>query len=145
VAGTWDFAVTEGTIAVDALAPQVELTITTTSTATFPTGGGAVIINEGGGSQETLDYDSFLDPDISLADPTSHDHFIGEPVRLTSEPIDASGAWDVATWTGEQSPSGAVQGASGMGRDFAVAVRGLAYSRTTFVAVDVYYTIGGFL
>lgn len=62
----------------------------------------------------------------------------------------AAGTWDNATWdtdvwAGEYAPSQPLQGASGMGRDVAIAVQGSAVTRTTLVAVDVFYTQGGVL
>ena len=58
-----------------------------------------------------------------------------------------AGVWDVATWGGPFSYTSAQPkfGATGMGVDVAVAVRGATTSRTTLVGLDVYYTVGGLL
>lgn len=53
--------------------------------------------------------------------------------------------WDDATWGGDYSPSQPLQGATGVGREVAIAVRGTASSRTVLVGIDVYYTQGGLL
>jgi hypothetical protein len=62
----------------------------------------------------------------------------------------APGTWDNATWdsdvwAGEYSSFQALIGAVGMGREVAIAVRGLAMSRTSFVGADVYFDSGGLL
>jgi hypothetical protein len=56
-----------------------------------------------------------------------------------------SGVWDTAVWGGDGTPSQRMCGASGMGRDVAIAVRGAASSRTVLVGVDVFFQQGGLL
>jgi hypothetical protein len=56
-----------------------------------------------------------------------------------------AGVWDAAIWGGEFSPYMPIQGAAGMGRDVAVAVRGRATSKTTLVALTVFFEQGGVL
>lgn len=53
--------------------------------------------------------------------------------------------WDVSVWSGDSSPSQRIQGATGIGRDVAIAIRGEAISRTTLVGVDVFFDVGGLL
>lgn len=53
--------------------------------------------------------------------------------------------WDVDPWAGDLVPYQPLSGASGMGRDVAIAVRGRATSRTTLVGFDVFFDQGGFL
>jgi hypothetical protein len=56
-----------------------------------------------------------------------------------------AGVWDAAIWGGEFSPYMPIQGAAGMGRDVAIAVRGRATSKTTLVALTVFFEQGGVL
>jgi hypothetical protein len=55
------------------------------------------------------------------------------------------GVWDTATWAGEFNATQTVRGASGMGVDVAIAIRGTATSRTVLVGTDVTFDVGGFL
>jgi hypothetical protein len=50
--------------------------------------------------------------------------------------------WDQAVWGGDQTPYMPIQGAFGMGREVAIAVRGTAISRTTYVGSYVYFEMG---
>jgi hypothetical protein len=63
---------------------------------------------------------------------------------VTGEEWDG-GVWDSSTWAGEYAATTPVRGATGMGVDMAIAVRGTATSRTVLVGIDVAYTQGGFL
>lgn len=56
-----------------------------------------------------------------------------------------SGLWDTATWAGEYSASKPISGASGMGVDVAIAMRGTAAVRTILVGMDIAFKQGGFL
>lgn len=56
-----------------------------------------------------------------------------------------SGLWDTAVWAGTSTPSQEVRGATGIGSEVAVAIRGVSVSRTTLVGIAVTYTSGGFL
>lgn len=53
------------------------------------------------------------------------------------------GVWDTAVWGGAYNTSRNAWGASGMGVDVAVAIRGKAVSRTVLVKIDVGYIQGG--
>lgn len=55
------------------------------------------------------------------------------------------GLWDDAVWGGEYSASQDLRGATGMGVDVAIAIRGTATSRTVLVGIDVGFTQGGAL
>lgn len=55
----------------------------------------------------------------------------------------ASGVWDTATWGGAYSTSREVRGATGIGVDVAIAIRGKAVSRTVLVKIDVGFIQGG--
>jgi hypothetical protein len=70
-----------------------------------------------------------------------------EPTAPTGSPTGGwdSDKWDVAVWGGDYTSSSGVQGACGMGRDVAIAVRGAARSRTVLVGVDVMFDQGGVL
>lgn len=54
-----------------------------------------------------------------------------------------SGVWDSATWQPDFVATQPILGASGMGREVSVALRGNAIAPTTLVGVDLYYTEGG--
>lgn len=56
-----------------------------------------------------------------------------------------SGLWDSAVWGGDSSPSQTLTGATGMGRDAALAFRFAATTPTTLVGFDVLFTQGGLL
>jgi hypothetical protein len=76
----------------------------------------------------------------------------GYDLREASAPAAASsggntwdaGVWDDAEWT-ELAATQAPRGATGMGVDVAIALRGTAVSRTVVVGFDVVYTEGGVL
>lgn len=54
-----------------------------------------------------------------------------------------SGLWDTATWSGDYAPTQAVSGAAGMGRQFAIAIKGRSRARTILTGIDVTFTQGG--
>lgn len=56
-----------------------------------------------------------------------------------------SGVWDSATWGADYIAARMMTGASGIGRDVAIAMRGNARSKTTVVGVDVMFNQGGAL
>jgi hypothetical protein len=62
-----------------------------------------------------------------------------------------SGSWDVGTWDSSvwQSELGTAdyrsKGSTGVGRDFAIALRGTANGRTVLVGMDVFFQVGGAL
>jgi hypothetical protein len=56
-----------------------------------------------------------------------------------------AGVWDTAIWGGDIQGFSAVEGTSGIGRAFAVAMRGSAASRLTLIGWDVTAVKGGFL
>ncbi len=51
--------------------------------------------------------------------------------------------WDSGVWDGGASASQTIRGATGMGREVAVALRGKASSKTTIVGVDAWFNMGG--
>lgn len=55
------------------------------------------------------------------------------------------GLWDVALWQLGDAAAAPLRGATGMGREVAIAVRGNAAGKTTLVGIDVYFTEGGLL
>lgn len=55
------------------------------------------------------------------------------------------GTWDSSTWGEDYTPARVRQGATGMGREIAVAIRGKAAALTSLIGVDVDYTEGGLL
>lgn len=57
---------------------------------------------------------------------------------------DAS-TWDASLWGGEYMAAQTAVGATGMGREVALAWRGYAISRTTLVGFDVHFNAGGLL
>jgi hypothetical protein len=73
-----------------------------------------------------------------------------EPDAPTGSGTSGSGTWDSAVWDadvwgGEYTPTQKLQGASGMGREVALALRGNATSRTTIVGFNVVFEVGGLL
>lgn len=73
-----------------------------------------------------------------------------EPDAPNANPLATGNVWDVAKWdgarwAGDYSTADNVGGAAGCGREVAIAVRGLATSRTVFASVDVHYVEGGLL
>lgn len=56
-----------------------------------------------------------------------------------------SGVWDEAVWGGEYTPVQKVRGSFGMGTAVAIAMRGVAVSRTVLIGFDLTYEAGGFL
>jgi hypothetical protein len=71
------------------------------------------------------------------------------PVALVTEGIGSgtwdNGLWDVDVWGGISVPAQPVRGPIGMGTAVSIALRGSAVSQVVLVAVDVTYTVGGFL
>lgn len=65
-------------------------------------------------------------------------------VRASGSAWDA-GLWDVARWAGEYQASQSLGGATGLGTEVAIAVRGQATSRTVLVGMDIAFDQGGFL
>lgn len=144
--GSWDYGVVEGTLKSDTPVDSTTVEVIRTSTADFPAESSSFRIGAGGASDEVVSYDTWNGTTFSCPDTQpSLDHFAGETVRLYGEPDDDTGTWDVALWGGADLGSGKLRGASGMGKDFAIAIRGAARSRTTLIAVDVLFTRGGFL
>ena len=60
-----------------------------------------------------------------------------------SDPND--GIWDESVWTEDQNVTTKILGASGIGRNIAVALRGTALRQTTLIETDVSAKLGGFL
>jgi len=78
------------------------------------------------------------------------DFDLSEPGPVAGSGIAQDGTWDHATWdasvwSGDLTASTALSGACGMGRDVAIALRGVATSRTTLIGFDVYFEPGGLL
>lgn len=98
-----------------------------------------------------------LRPSLESQQPTptvtaqaNYGYDLSEAPAPTGAGIGAAGTWDVAVWDtdlwgGDYSSYQPMLGASGMGREVAIAVRGVAASRTSFVGVDVYWEEGGLL
>lgn len=87
------------------------------------------------------------DPDFEVA--ARYNYNLTE---LASVATDAPGAgswdvgeWDEAIWGDAYNPIQPVLGASGMGIDTAIAIRGAATSRTILVGFDILYRQGGWL
>jgi hypothetical protein len=146
--GSWDYGLVWGTINVDAPVSSTSLSVTLGSDNDFPADDASILLNPGKATGEQIvDYDSWDGSVFTFTStPTSNDHLIGELVYLSSPPDDDAGTWDVAIW-GDDAPlaSHGFRGAVGMGRDFAIALRGTALTRTVLVGIDVLYTSGGFL
>lgn len=78
------------------------------------------------------------------------DFSLAEPAPPSASATGQEGTWDNATWdssvwSGDYSASQPIQGATGIGRDVAIAIRGKAVSRTVLVDVAVYFDVGGML
>lgn len=56
-----------------------------------------------------------------------------------------SAVWDAAMWGGSLTPFQQIYGASGMGREVAIALQGSAIARTILIAIDVFFETGGLL
>jgi hypothetical protein len=56
-----------------------------------------------------------------------------------------NGLWDVDAWGGASLPAQPVRGTFGMGTAVSIGLRGSAVSRVVLVAIDVTYSVGGFL
>ena len=54
-----------------------------------------------------------------------------------------SAIWDADVWGGSFVPEARLIGASGIGREVAIAVRGTSASRMTLTGIDVMYDMGG--
>ncbi len=81
-----------------------------------------------------------------------YDWDLSEPATPTGNPNQEgegwdSDLWDAGIWGGELSPNLSAVGAVGMGKHFAIAIRGRAVSRTTLVGFDIslVQSAGGFL
>ena len=60
-------------------------------------------------------------------------------------PIWDTDVWDTAVWSGTSTPRSTIQGTSGIGRSFAVAVRGSVSFQTKLIDVDIVARSGGWL
>lgn len=78
--------------------------------------------------------------DLDLNEPTPPSGTSSTGVSLWDTAI-----WDVDIWGGNYSASHPLQGATGLGREIAVAVRGRSTSRTAYVKTDVFFAEGGML
>lgn len=79
-----------------------------------------------------------------------YDYNIAEADTPSGSGSGGSGSWDEAEWDealwGEDYEAGRIfQGATGMGRDVAIACRGKAVTQTALVGFDVFYNQGGLL
>jgi hypothetical protein len=75
---------------------------------------------------------------------------LSELSTITGSTANAAGTWDESNWddavfAGDYTPSQPLQGADGMGREVAIAVRGAAKSRTILTSIDVWFDQGGIL
>lgn len=78
--------------------------------------------------------------DLDLTEPP---HVVGS-VSGSASSWD-SAVWDSSIWGGNYAPTQPLQGAIGMGREVAIAVRGSSITRTAYVKTDVFFTTGGLL
>lgn len=147
--GTWDYGATAGRLTTSYGAGQGIIGVEWL-TGTQPTDGstGTVTINPGGVTEERKDVEEFNDvtgtsQQVFLATDTVNAHSVDEVVDLNSAPGDPTGTWDVALWGGGSLSANRWRGATGAGRDFAIALRGKAVSRTVLVGIDVAYQTGG--
>lgn len=144
--GSWDYGLVEGVVTSDTIAGSSVLPVTLTSTPDFPADNGSILIDSGGANEETIsNYDSWNGVQFVTLSLTTQNHLTGESVRLVSPPDDSTGTWDNALWGGAARSSVRWRGAVGSGKDFAIAIRGAARSRTVLVGIDVAYQGGGLL
>lgn len=74
-----------------------------------------------------------------------------EPAPPSGSPFNAgdslwdSATWDSSVWGGELTPYVLLFGATGLGRSFAISIRGSAVARTVLAGVDVFVEVGGLL
>lgn len=145
VSGNWDYGLVNGVVTRDAAASAVELEASRLSTNDFPAETGSVRVGEGTIDDEVIAYSTWDGELFTLDDPTVENHLTDETIRLVSAPDDTTGTWDNALWGGAQRSSVRWRGACGAGKDFAIAIRGAAWSRTVLVGVDVALQAGGLL
>jgi hypothetical protein len=90
-----------------------------------------------------------LPPSIDTAALYGYSQSELSPVALVTEGIGSgtwdNGLWDIDVWGGNSVPAQPARGPIGMGTAVSIALRGSAVSRVVLVAVDVTYTVGGFL
>lgn len=78
---------------------------------------------------------------------------LGEPAApVYTPPTAGAGTWDGAVWDTDvwsdvlyPTPYQPIYGASGMGREVAIALRGTAVARTVLIGFDVFFEIGGLM
>ena len=66
-----------------------------------------------------------------------------EAVSANGESLWDVATWDSGLWSGEYTPTQGVKGAAGVGREFAVAIRGESASRTVLTGIYVTFDTGG--
>lgn len=100
-------------------------------------------------SGTTLSFDATAVPALGS---TISVYVVGDDGARTYVPLGSgtAGTWNFATWdsttfAGEYSPTQNTTGAQGIGQDVAIAIRGVANSRTSIVGFDVMFDVGGFL
>lgn len=144
--GSWDYGLVYGEVTSNSPGGVDTLPVTRQSTADFPADTGTIRVDAGGAQDEVFTNYLSWDGTIFTFDAIRlDDHFQGESVRLTSAPDDSTGTWDNALWGGAQRAAVRWRGAVGAGKDFAIAIRGAAWSRTVLVGIDVALQSGGLL
>lgn len=143
--GSWDYGLVTGTVSEDTQGGNGRLPTTLTSTPDFPAADGTIRVAEGTAFEEFIQYLTWDGDEFVVDGSTVQDHVIGHTVRLVSAPTDSTGTWDNALWGGAARSSVRWRGAVGAGKDFAIAIRGAAWSRTVLVGIDVAYQAGGLL
>lgn len=146
--GNWDYGLVSGIVFADAQTGALTLNVRV-DTGSLPETGTIYLGDYP--SSESFTYVSTAPTlpagtyDLTSESPTGADRLTGETWYLISAPDDDTGTWDVEVWHDTPRPAHGFRGAVGMGRDFAIALRGVARSRTVLVGIDVLYTQGGFL
>lgn len=145
--GSWDYGLIGGTLDFDYAPGATELQVSFTETDP-PGSTEASVLYIRGANPEVRPYDSYTPISATtgtfqLTDPTNLNHFTNDIVR--AQPVDDTGTWDVALWGGGARSSVRWRGAVGAGKDFAIAMRGAAWSRTILVGIDVAVQTGGLL
>ena len=87
-------------------------------------------------------------PNASIQATARYNYQTSEPAAPIGNGGGGAGAWGTALWGSavwgtDYSTTQPVQGATGIGREVAIALRGNAISRTTLVGVDVLFSQGG--
>lgn len=142
--GTWSYGAVTCQVTATTLWPASAIGVTFSEPAVVSTGTFLVI------SPEIVEVNSYVaitatTGTVNLSDPTAFDHAAGTAVLGAFTPSGPATLWNVALWGGGHQPAIRWRGATGAGKDFAVALRGASVSRTVLVGIDVAYQTGGLL